>query len=378
MKWRLALLAVALATPALAQQPAANSTVEDLRPKGEQFNDNLGYQELPISPVPPELQVGAPDAADISGEIFGDNVDAAYGAYQRGYYLTALEFALPRAEKGDRAAQTLIGEIYADGLGVALDKKKAATWYEAASKNGDPLATFSLAMMYQNGDGVTKDRQKAADLFQRSADAGNMAAKYNLGLLYIEGTYVPPDLVKAADLIGQAAASGIPEAQYDYGGMLMEGAGVAPDPAAAAEQFRLAAEGGLAAAQVDYATMLYLGKGIAQDRVGAAHWYARAAESGNPVAQNRYGKLLAAGQGVAQDLESAAMYRALARRQGLPDTQLDTMLAKVPADVIAKAEERARFWPEQPPSIVALIDNSAKPIDLNAGPDLSLRPATTQ
>jgi len=47
MKWRLALLAAALATPVLAQQPA-NGSVEDLRPKGEQFNDNLGFQELPI------------------------------------------------------------------------------------------------------------------------------------------------------------------------------------------------------------------------------------------------------------------------------------------------------------------------------------------
>jgi hypothetical protein len=371
MKWRLALLAAALATPALAQQPA-NNAIEDLRPRDMQFDDNLGYQELPISPVPPELQVGNPDASAISNEIFGDNVDAAYGAYQRGYYLTALQFALPRAEKGDRAAQTLIGEIYADGLGVPQDKKKAASWYESASKNGDPLATFALAMMYQNGDGVDKDRQKAADLFQRSADAGNMSAKYNLGLLYIEGTYVPPDLIRAAQLIGEAAASGIPEAEYDYGGMLMEGAGVAPDPVAATEQFRLAAEAGLPSAQVDYATVLYLGKGVAQDRVAAAKWYARAADAGNPVAQNRYGKLLAAGEGVTPDLESAAMYRALARRQGLPDQQLDAMLAKVPADVIAKAEERARFWPVPPPTKVAQLDAPAKPAFDATGPDLSI------
>lgn len=352
MMWRLAFLAAALAVPAFAQQPGSNS-IEDLRPRDMQFDDNLGYQELPISPVPPELQVDNPDAATISTEIFGDNVDAAYGAYQRGYYLTALEFALPRAEKGDRAAQTLIGEIYADGLGVAQDKKKAATWYEAASTNGDPLATFALAMMYQNGDGVDKDRQKAADLFQRSADAGNMMAKYNLGLLYIEGSYVPPDLVKAAQLIGEAAASGIPEAQYDYGGMLMEGAGIAPDPAAAAEQFRLAAESGLPSAQVDFATMLYLGKGVTQDRVAAAKWYGRAAEGGNAVAQSRYAKLLAAGEGIERDLETAAMYRALARRQGLTDQQLDGLLAKVPADVIATAEERARLWPVPLPTRVA-------------------------
>jgi len=349
MKWRLALLAAALASPALGQ-PAE---IEDLRPPEMRFDDNLGYQELPISPVPPELQVGNPDAIDIASEIFGENVDIAYGAYQRGYYLTALELALPRAEQGDRTAQTLIGQIYAEGLGVAQDKKKAASWYEAASRNGDPLATFALAMMYQTGDGVAKDRKRAADLFLRAADAGNLMAKYNLGLLHIEGSYVEPNLVKAAALIGEAAAAGIPEAQYDYGSMLMEGAGVAPNPAAAAEQFRLAAEAGLAAAQVDYATMLYLGKGVTQDRVAAAQWYGRAAESGNAVAQNRYAKLLAAGEGIERDVETAAMFRALARRQGLTDPQLDSLLAKVPADVIARAEERARLWPLPLPTRVA-------------------------
>ena len=69
MKWRVALLAVVLATPALAQQPAANDTIEDLRPKGEQFNDNLGYQELPISPVPP-----APSPRPSSSSILGNCV----------------------------------------------------------------------------------------------------------------------------------------------------------------------------------------------------------------------------------------------------------------------------------------------------------------
>ena len=54
------------------------------------------------------------DARAISEDIFGSSVppDEAFGAFQRGYYLTALSLALPRAEKGDGAAQTLIGEIY--------------------------------------------------------------------------------------------------------------------------------------------------------------------------------------------------------------------------------------------------------------------------
>lgn len=353
-----ALIVAALASPAFAQ--AARTDFEDLRPKDMQFPDGLGMEELPIGPVPEEfLHQPAADtqtltnAQTISDAVFGDKVDQAYGAFQRGYFLTALDLALPRAEKGDAPAQTLIAEIYSKGLGVPENLSSAASWYSLASKNGDALATFELAMMYQDGRGVTKDRKRAADLFKIASDAGNMSAKYNLGLLHVEGVYVEPSLTKAAALIGAAANSGISEARYDYAGMLAEGAGIAPDPAGAAEQFHLAAEDGLIPAQVEYATALYLGKGVPVDRAAAASWYARAADAGNPVAQNRYAKLLAAGEGVTLNLEDAAMYRALARRQGLKDPQLDKLLVSILPDELSRAEERARFWPSAPPTRVA-------------------------
>ena len=50
------------------------------------------------------------------------------------------------------------------------------------------------------------------------------------------------------------------------------------------------------------------------------------------------------------------MWRALARRQGLTDPQLDKMLVSIPADELARAEERARYWPGRPPTAVAQAD----------------------
>ena len=47
------------------------------------------------------------------------------------------------------------------------------------------------------------------------------------------------------------------------------------------------------------------------------------------------------------------MYRALARRQGLKDGQLDKLLVGVKPEQLARAEERARFWPSAPPAKVA-------------------------
>jgi hypothetical protein len=68
------------------------------------------------------------------------------------------------------------------------------------------------------------------------------------------------------------------------------------------------------------------------------------------VAQNRYAKLLAVGEGVDADLEAAAMWRSLSRRQGLSDPSLDRLLVSVPAETLTRAEERARFWPSEPPT----------------------------
>ncbi len=300
-----------------------------------------------VQPLPSEM----PDAATVSREVLGPRipVDEAYGAYQRGYYLTALALALPRAEKDDAAAETLIAEIYAHGLGVAVDLKRAASWYALADKNGDVAATFALGLLYQDGQGVPKNRAKAAELFKKAADAGYPEAQYNMALLYVEGAFAEPNLQKAAQLMKSAAESGIAEARYNYGIMLTEGAGVAPNPAEGAKQIRMAAEAGLTEAQIEYATMRYMGDGVDRDVKDAAAWYKRAANGGNPVAQNRYAKLLASGEGTDRDLQSAAMWRALARRQGLNDPELDDLLVAISKEDLAKGEERARYWPGVPP-----------------------------
>lgn len=341
MNWRAPLLALALLA-----LPASAFAQSEAQPD----------QTAP-GPIPPNETAPSPaqpsEAEDISNAIFGSTelIDYAFGAFQRGYFLTALELALPRAEQGDAAAQTLIAEIYSKGLGVAQNAERAAGWYQLAAKNGDRLATFELGSLYQDGVGVPQDREKAAALFREAADKGYVPAKYNLALLHVEGVYADPSLTTAAALMKEAAEAELPEAQYDYGSMLIEGAGVAPDAAEGARYIGLAAAQDLTAAQIDYATLLYLGQGVPRDLEGAVRWYQRAAEGGNPVAQNRLAKLVAVGEGTALDLETAAMWRALARRQGLTDPALDRLLVSIPADALARAEERARFWPSTPPSI---------------------------
>ena len=86
-----------------------------------------------------------PDAVDPS------TIDTAYGAFQRGLYLTAFNEATKRAQQNDPAAMTLLGEIYAQGLGVGRDDLKAAQWYKIAAAKGNRDAFFALAMFNFQG-----------------------------------------------------------------------------------------------------------------------------------------------------------------------------------------------------------------------------------
>src|SRR6185295_11440369 len=61
------------------------------------------------------------------------NLDLAFGAFQRGYYLTAFNEATKRVDENkDPKAMTLLAELYANGFGVKQDDAKAVEWYKLA------------------------------------------------------------------------------------------------------------------------------------------------------------------------------------------------------------------------------------------------------
>ena len=54
---------------------------------------------------------------------------AAFVAWARGDYPTALRLWRFQAQKGDAAAQIGLGDMCREGLGVLQDYAEAATWY---------------------------------------------------------------------------------------------------------------------------------------------------------------------------------------------------------------------------------------------------------
>jgi TPR repeat protein len=287
---------------------------------------------------------GSPAAAgDVQPSRFGDKpVDAAYGAFQRGLYLTALNLARPRAEEGDHAAQTLIAEIYARGLGVPRDPVKAAEYYAKAAEGGIAEAQFQYALLLLEGRHTPKDPDKAFALMRAAADAGNRMAQFNYAQMLVDREPGGAGLAKAVPYYELAARQGLPDAQYAMAQVYAHGAAGRPvDRAETLKWLERAARQNYDTAQLELGTMLVeQGAGEESERQGFG-WLKRAAEGGNVAAQNRLAKLYRAGVGTEADPIAAAAWYVLARRAGLTDPEMDIFLAGLTSDEQKRAIELA-------------------------------------
>ncbi len=235
-------------TPA-AGQPAAKPTA---KPHTIAKKPTAAATPKPAAnPAPTATVTPAPTPDD-------PNVDVVYGAYQRGMYKTAFDLASKRAQdRGDPKAMTMLGELYANALGVKRDYAKAADWYKHAADGGDREAMFALAMMRLAGRGGPTNREEAVKLLASSAKLGNPKAAYNLALLYLDGQTLPQDLKRAAELLRLAADAGNPEAQYALATFYKEGTGVEKDMDKAVRLLQAASLADNVDAEVEYAIALW-------------------------------------------------------------------------------------------------------------------------
>lgn len=78
-------------------------------------------------------------------------------AYARHDYTRAAQLLLPEAELGRPVAQTYLGYMYENGLGVPRDYAIAASWLNQAAEQGEPTAQFLLGLLFDKGYGVPQD-----------------------------------------------------------------------------------------------------------------------------------------------------------------------------------------------------------------------------
>jgi TPR repeat protein len=86
-----------------------------------------------------------------------DALSAAEHAFARRDYARAAPVLLVAAERGLPVAQTYIGYMYQNGLGVPRDYVAAASWLNQAAEQDEPTAQFLLGLLFDNGYGVPQD-----------------------------------------------------------------------------------------------------------------------------------------------------------------------------------------------------------------------------
>ncbi len=248
--------------------------------------------------------------------------DLAYGAFQRGYFLTAFSLATDRVTNAtDPKAMTLLGELYASGLGVPQDDQRAAEWYRLAAARGDSNAMFALAIFAIKGRAGPRDRQ-----------------------VYIEGQMFPQDLNRAAELLRIAAQAGSADAQYALGTFYKAGRGVPQDTRQAVQLWEQAALADNTDAQVEYAIALYNGDGVEPNQEAATALFRKAAMHGSAIAQDRLARILVSGRGAPVNLAEAAKWHLVSRAGGETDLELDDVVNKLDPQTRAAAEKAAKPW----------------------------------
>ncbi len=265
--------------------------------------------------------------------------DAAYAAFQTGYYITAHTEAEARLKKQpkDAAAMTLLGEIYSQGLGVPPQPEVAAQWYDKAAHLGDAHAMATYGLMLIDGLGVNKDTALGKTMLEQAAGKGSALAAYNLGLLLLNSSNAI-EITHAAILIREAAEAEIPEAQYALGVLYRRGRGVDKDAAEAVKWLQRATENGSVNGEVEYAILVFNGEGVpANEELGAKH-FRRAAYQGNAIAQNRLARIYAIGRGLPKDRVEAAAWHMSAASKGLADAWLDADLRDISLNERIRAE----------------------------------------
>jgi uncharacterized protein len=100
----------------------------------------------------------------------------------------AAKWYLLAAEQGLPFAEVKLGEIYAQGLGVAKNYEEALKWYMKAAQKGFPVAYHYLGDAYSHGIGVGKDERKAREWYMKAAEQNYTPSQELLCDAYNRGT----------------------------------------------------------------------------------------------------------------------------------------------------------------------------------------------
>lgn len=128
------------------------------------------------------------------------------------------------AEVGHANASVFLADCYMNGSRNFLkDEGRAHTYFEIAAQQGHPEALSMLGGMYALGIGCERDDAKAASYTIRASELGFPQAQFNLFVLYRNGQGVDVNLGEALRWLVEAAEQEFPAAINSLGYEIRDG-----------------------------------------------------------------------------------------------------------------------------------------------------------
>lgn len=185
------------------------------------------------------------------------------------------------AAAGYAEAQTMLGNMYMEGVGAPKNCALAENWYRKAAAADNPAALAGLGYLAAQGCGKTpKDFKAAARYYSRAAALGNPFAMLSLAAMHETGEGVAPDIHKALDYYTAAAELGDFAGAQGAALILAADRAGKPDYDRAYVYFSKAAQGRITESYFYLAVLCERGRGTERDFLESYKWYYACAKSG--------------------------------------------------------------------------------------------------
>jgi len=132
-----------------------------------------------------------------------DKIEEAAALMERGDYAPAYCIWMDLADDGVTEAQYILGWMYNNGYGVAIDDERAREWWAEAADEGHVEAQFSLAMSLSQGSLGSKDLDQAVKWYSKAAQNGHEDASLVLLAMANQGDAAASDAIKRLAKKGQ-------------------------------------------------------------------------------------------------------------------------------------------------------------------------------
>ena len=249
---------------------------------------------------------------------------------------------------GDIEATIMMADLLLDGVHTPADPERALGYYDRvlALQPKNPSINLKLARLFAEGMGVKIDKARAAAYLQTASDAGSRSAQRELGLAYLWGAGVPRDRELARANLQASADAGFDRAWHDLAALESSGFAAPIDPEAAFAFNYKGAKRGDAAAMIDVGLSLLSGFGVPHDGEAGIAWLEKAAatrtEEG-PLAMYRLYEAYKSGQGVDRDAEKANEWLARAAAANNPSAMFQTAIT-LRADSSPALQAEGLIW----------------------------------